>query len=296
MNNKKLFSAFYSTDIELHEDKIKFRNRILKYLEDFVRRSFPYQTYLKCRSEMGISLKTIPHPQHPYEVIYCIEDTFNSADTPITDILDLITVVYDSVADSLLNSTLDKDTLETFISEVNRLFQEESMCYVIHDNGCVRFYPDEEFHQAVRCTLTILNKPAYADNLTAFNNVLEELYKHHSKESPINELFKCIETFILSIIKDKSYNRLNNSSSDKLMNKIDGYVNSDSSYAPHDKESVTIFRGILLKWVEICHKYRHGKANQVNHDVPTELFNQIFSMGISIFRFLLEMDAKYNIK
>lgn len=71
MNDKKLFSAFYSTDIKLHEDKIKFRNRILKYLEDFVRRCFPYQTYLKCRSEMGTSLKTIPHPRHPYEVIYC---------------------------------------------------------------------------------------------------------------------------------------------------------------------------------------------------------------------------------
>lgn len=32
MNDKKLFSAFYSTDIEVHEDKIKFRNRILGHV------------------------------------------------------------------------------------------------------------------------------------------------------------------------------------------------------------------------------------------------------------------------
>ncbi|MES2219279.1 MAG: hypothetical protein V4501_12820 [Pseudomonadota bacterium] len=294
MSNEKLFSKFYTVETTQNEDKPKFRARILKYLEDFVRRCFPENTNRLCRTEMGINLKHIPNPRIPNRVTYCIEDTFIALE--ITDILDFISVVYDSVAPEIPSSSLDKDTLEIFIKDINRIFQEESMCYILHDNGRVRYYPDEEFHQAVKCTLAVLNKPKYADNLKSFNDVLDDLYKNHGKESPIHEFFKCVETFVLSLINDNKFKILNDSSVDTLMKKITSNTDSDPAYAPHDKEAASNIRGIFSKWVGMCHKYRHGKADQTNNNVPTELFNQIFSTGISIFRFLLEIDDKYNIK
>lgn len=80
------------------------------------------------------------------------------------------------------------------------------------------------------------------------------------------------------------------------MNKVKECIDSDSSYEAHDKEAASHIRGIFSKWVSMCHKYRHGKANQANNSVPPELFNFIFTEGISIFRFLLEINDKYAIR
>ncbi|MDP1603881.1 MAG: hypothetical protein Q8M03_11515 [Legionella sp.] len=294
MNNSQIFSKFYSIDTTRNEDKPKFRNRVLKYLEDFTRRCFPHATYMHCRSEMGISLKFIKNPDHPRSVIYCIEDTFNKQDTPISDILDFITIVHDSVT-SQPDSPLEKNTIAKFIDEINRIFHEESMCYVLQDNGRVRYYPDEEFHQAVKCSLLVLNKPKYTDNLKTFNNVLDGLYKNHSKESPIQEFFKCVETFTLTLINTTKPNRLNDESIKKLMVIVNSKINSDPCYATHNKEASANISNIFSNWVSMSHKYRHGKSGQTNNDVPSELFNQIFSTGISIFRWLLELDDKYQL-
>jgi len=293
MSDNQLFSQFYSADANVYEDKQKFRNRVLKYLEDFTQRCYPRDTYLLCRSKIGITLKTT---SLPHGLLYNIEDTFNITSTPISVILDFITVVYDSIVPHLSEQILEKDTLKKFIHNINEIFQEESMCYVLHDNGRVRYYPDEEFHRAVKATLVVLSKTKYTDNLKTFNDVLDELYNNHSKESPIHELFKCIEAFVLSCIRDKKFKQLNDSSIDKLLNTVTCNINLDPLYAEHDKEAAGHMANILKNWAKMCHKYRHGKADQTNNNVPPELFNLIFSTGISIFRFLLELDDKYNLK
>lgn len=169
MNDKKLFSKFYSTEVTRNEDKSKFRNRVLKYLEDHVRGGSPASINLLCRSEMGVDIKVVKGDRHAHDVKYYIEDTFGNLD--ISEILDFITIVYDAEQEYLPDSTFPKDRLDKFVKNINRIFQEESMCYVLNENGRVRYYPDEEFHQLVKSTLIILNKSKYADNLRAFNEV-----------------------------------------------------------------------------------------------------------------------------
>lgn len=175
-------------------------------------------------------------------------------------------------------------------------FLSFEMCYVLHDNGRVRYYPDDEFYKSVKTTLVILSKPQYSDILKLFNEVLDNFYENRNKESPVHAFFACLETFALSLINDNRFNRLNDSSVDTLMNKIEGCVNADPSYAKHNKEAASCMRGIFLKWIGMCHKYRHGKPHQINNDVPPELFNFIFTLGVSTFRFLLEINDKYAIK
>lgn len=86
---------------------------------------------------------------------------------------------------------------------------KKNLCaYVLHENGRVRYYPDEEFQKLTKCTLVILNKPKYSSNLDAFNDALDDFYKNPNKESPIRKLFICIETFVLSVIHDQKYKHL----------------------------------------------------------------------------------------
>ncbi len=296
MDDRKLFSQFYSADTTRNEDKPKFRNRVLKYLEDHVRSGFPNLVNKLCRSKMGIDIKSIKGDRYRDHVIWCVEDTFKGSGVSISEILDFISVVYDAEEEHIPGSSLPVSRLKDFVDAINRIFQEESMCYVLHDNGRVRYYPDEEFHRAVKATLVVLNKPQYQDNLKLFNDVLDDLYKNHGKELPVHEFFKCVEILALSLINDNKFKILNDSSVDALMNKITDLINADSLYVAHDKEAVLSIRGIFSKWVSMCHKYRHGKADQVNNDVPAELFNFIFTVGISIFRFLLQINDKYTMK
>lgn len=294
MGDNKLFSKHYSEDSTRHEDKKKFRNRILKYLEDFVNAGWPHDTYRHCRTEMGIDLKYEQKAGNAHFHRYLVEDTFNNSDTPITDILDFISVVYDS----LLPHKNELDTekrLITYVNEINRIFKEESMCYVLHENGRVRYYPDDEFHSLVKSTLTVLSNSKYQDNLKLFNLVLDEAYKNQGKESPIRDLFHCVEVITLSLLNNNKFKILNESSIDTLMNVITDRTKQDSSFTDNDREALSNMSNIFFKWVTMCHKYRHGKPEQSNHDVPTLQFNFIFSAGISIFRFLLEVDDKYQL-
>lgn len=290
MSDDALFSQFYFPETTRHEDKVKFRNRLLLYIEDFVNSGWPKDTYDLCRYQLGISIKRDVSGNHLW-----IEQTFNKQEIDISQILDFISVVYDSLLPHLNGSYSSQPKLNELIEKINRIFQEESMCYILTDNGRVRFYPDEEFHQLVKCTLSVLNKPKYKPNLDSFNDVLDELYKNHGKESPIVELFKCLETFVLTILKDKKYNRLNDNSIDKFIGMAENNNQIVNIYSSNDCEALQNFPAIFKKWVSASHKYRHGKADQVNNSVPTELFNLIFSQGVSIFRFLLELDDKYTL-
>lgn len=57
MDDRKLFSQFYSSEMTRNEDKPKFRNRLLKYLEDLVNSGWPGDTFRLCRHVMGIDIK-----------------------------------------------------------------------------------------------------------------------------------------------------------------------------------------------------------------------------------------------
>jgi len=151
MNNNKLFSQHYFGDNTRYEDKPKFRLRILKCLEDFTNANHPQLIYLKCRSQMGLDIEktTTVSPRYKtiYQNTYHVEKLF--AEKPITDILDFIGTCFNALAPNQNNNQHLKESLKRFVQEINLIFREESMCYVLHDDGQVRYYPDEEFHQLI---------------------------------------------------------------------------------------------------------------------------------------------------
>lgn len=57
MSDDSLFSQFYFPESTRHEDKTKFRNRLLLYLEDFVNSGWPSDTYNQCRYQLGITIE-----------------------------------------------------------------------------------------------------------------------------------------------------------------------------------------------------------------------------------------------
>lgn len=292
MSNTKIFSKHYSKDIEKHKDKPKFRARILRYLEDFNQCGFPHDTYLLCRHELGIDI--IMQKKEPRQTTYKIVDTFKESN--IETILDLITIVHDANKKKYEENKIDIN-ISTFYSTVNSIFREESMCYTLNDKGRVRYYPDEEFQKNVENTLETLNNPKFSREAAQFNSILDDLYKNPNTELPIENLFDCIESLVLSKINDSKYNRLNEASIDKLMNIITTCISTDPTYTIHDIEIFTSHQvnKMLLTWAISCHKYRHGKQGQENKNVPNELFNYLFSHGVSNLRILLQLFDKFQL-
>lgn len=296
MKDKKLFSQYYSTDNSTYKDKPRFRLRLLKYLEDFVNTNDSQLISRKCRSKMGLDIKKTQissRQAHRLEFHYAVEQLF--IDKPITDILDFAGVCYYALAPHQAQNPYLVSTLLTYKEEVNSIFREESMCYELNDAGDIRYYPDEEFQKLIQCSLLNLNKPKYNDNLTAFNETLDDFYKNHGTESPIIKLFKTIETFVLSILNDQKYNRLCNQTTEKIIELANNKSKQDSTFTDNDREAIFEFKDTFNGWIKMCHKYRHGKPNQQNIPLPPSLFNLIFSVGISILRFLLELDDKYQL-
>lgn len=96
MTSKRLFIQYYSTDATKYEDKKKFRDRMVKYLHDAINEYDPKSTQKLCRQQMGITIPALPNSNNLLELIYVVESEFSKIDTKINDILDLITVTYDS--------------------------------------------------------------------------------------------------------------------------------------------------------------------------------------------------------
>lgn len=72
MNDKKIFSKYYSSDSSRYEDKPRFRDRILKYMEDYINSedSLGSVVFRKCRSEMGLNLI---RAEGVYGYVYLVE-------------------------------------------------------------------------------------------------------------------------------------------------------------------------------------------------------------------------------
>lgn len=294
MIKEALCSLHYSTDKTRYEDKEKFRRRLLMYLEDFVNAGWPGDTYRLCRWVMAIDIKKETSKNNPRDQYYCIEATFNNPYRNIVDLLDFISVVYDSQYIHTHEGYGEKP-LNDFVETINNIFQEESMCYVLHDNGRVRYYPDEESHQLTKSTLLFLNNPKYVHHLSAFNEALELTYNHRNKDMAVWSLFSCLEKFVLYLIDNNSFKMLNESSIDKLKQLIETKIEQDTTCTINDKDVFLSFKPDFKAWADMCHKYRHEAADKISKNVPPAIFNYILSKGISIYRFLLELDHTYQI-
>lgn len=288
MKDMKKFSVYYAKNDEIHTDTPEFRDRMLKYLEDIFNSGYLLEFYTACRKELGVEIDFRPG-QHAKVVInkYYFEEAFKNV--AIEKILNSITVIYNIIANH--RDALGDRRLEDFVRECNSILQEELISYIVYDDGRVRYYPDEEVHKQIKCTLLILAKEEYKIYLEMFNDVLDELYKNHNHESPIPQLFYLIETFILSHTTGNSGNVLNKESINSFMDRVK--QNVVKSYST---EEINIFektREIFINWVGAANKYRHGKKDQENKAVPEELFIYLFSTGVSILRFILDMRFKF---
>jgi len=296
MTETQYFSKYYSEDSTRYEDKDKFRNRVIMYLHDEVQKGSPRTTYTLCRQKLGINIpiSTVDPVRHAYR--YEVEKTFNQTNISVSDILDFISVVFDSWEQGKKdNETFFKKMQEQFIEKINEIFQEESMCYVLHENGLVRYYPDNEFFSLIKSTLTTLNNPNYSEQLETFNSILDDFYKNRNTESPIQKLHKFVESFSLSIVGSR-FNVLNENATEEMIKKIQLLLKKSTEYTSNDISAVLHFKEQLFKWTKMCHKYRHGKGSQGHQNVPEELFNYIFSSGVSLYRMLINLDEKYSLR
>jgi hypothetical protein len=288
MKDMKKFSVYYAKNEEMHTDTPEFRDRMLKYLEDVFNSGYPLEFYTACRKELGIDIDFRPG-QHAKILInkYYFEEALKNVD--IKKILTSITVIYNVMANH--RDTWGNQKLDDFVNGCNSILQEESMCYIVYEDGKVRYYPDEEAHKQIKCTLLILSKEEYKKYLNMFNDVLDELYKNHNHESPVSQLFYLIEAFILSNTTGNSGNVLNKSSIDNFMDKAK--QNADKIYSTEEINILEKTRDIFINWVGGANKYRHGKKDQENKVVPEELFIYLFSTGVSILRFILDIHFKF---
>jgi len=77
---------------------------------------------------MGVDIIRRPKERVPNQSYFCVEETFKSADIPVKDILDFISVVYDSLFLRQDDKTVSsKDKIVELIERVNCIFHEESM-------------------------------------------------------------------------------------------------------------------------------------------------------------------------
>lgn len=303
MDDNKKFSTFYSKETEKHYDSPGFRRRLLFYLEDLMNNSFPTVIAEYSRRDIGIDIKkeievlSDKYPRtsfHKYNLYKAYENS------EIENILDLITIVFNAFSESQnkgIKPVVNNISMDDYIDIVNEIFREELLFYCLNDAGGVRFYPDEEFQANIVSTIKYLSKPKYKSYLNKINDVLDKLSKYRNTELPIREIFVCLESISLDFVKDKSKpNRLNESLIKKICGIIMENVNSDSLYSENDKLLIEEnFSGSFYEVVKMCHKYRHGKEKQDNHNVPEELFNMLFSQCINYIRLLIELDNKYSL-
>jgi hypothetical protein len=136
----------------------------------YLDRGKPVQDSPRMRHRIGALLEEYPHQvMHDLgqyverrlgiEARYITPAFLKRAD--LRDVLDIVTVTHDFLSRKSLGT-------RGWTANVNIIFDEENVPYMVDDEGGVHFRVDEEFARAIAATIAVLKNTKYANFLDAF--------------------------------------------------------------------------------------------------------------------------------
>lgn len=266
------FSTLYEAPSELSKDSPQLRKRLARKLYRTAGERIIYKLSQHLNDELCLEFFNSNSQQS-------WEDTFKRAS--LGQVLSAIT----EVPRVLRQERHSSFHLPSYLSEVNRIFQEESAAYYADDRAVVHPRPDEVYRRSYSATVAGLSRAG----LEAAAAEVEKADRH-LLEDPVDwgravySVFMACENIFKVATEAKSLNH--HAFKDKLLPVLEKRYEGEP-------EKVTAFNTSLVSgfydWISACHEYRHASGEAMVSPPPPELAMQAISNGYSYARWLAEI-------
>lgn len=272
-----LFTHVYLDRTHKNQDSKKFRKRIGTFCHN-------RSTYPAGNLRLGdfLILEKGIHIAGSGKTYY-LDEFFQKIN--INDVLDVITLVWKFYEGSrVFAECVD------WIDFVQRVLQEENLCYYLDDKCGVHRLVDEEFNHNRVSTLAGLQDSKYSGVRDAFEHAFQELDSNppHTKDA-VRSIFESIEILVKLMVVT---NNLNKSVVQKALKEKVLEVYKDDPTAKNSVEKM--FDGFGF-WVDAIHNYRHGQGVPEPVEPPMDFAVYVLSSGASFLRWLLEIDKAISV-
>jgi hypothetical protein len=264
------YSQLYIDQPNPLPDSARARHRVSKLLEKVTNsREHAYHLGEFLEAELGISINVA---NHTHWERFC-------AKAAIRDFLDAITLTDTYLHRSGLNVAFWR-------SGVRRIFVEEHLSYEIDDNCTVHPFVDKEFQRNRHAAVACLQDPRYANSLTAFERISDEL----SSQPPNGKdawraIFAAVEGLFRLMFA--SAHQLN---SDAVETNLTPLVRKLYGADIIAVRAATKQIASLKDWVDASHNYRHEPGSEEPVQPPIDLAILAIANGTSFLRWLIGLD------
>jgi hypothetical protein len=205
----------------------------------------------------------------------------------LADVLDAVTLVYQFLVEKKSRGIRSVSAPELWISEVNNIFREENVHYIVDDRGGVHFKFDDEFARNAAAAIAVLQLPRYANARDAFERGMAALASAPPDgKSAIRGVFSATECiFRLMLPKVPRLGAAELEGLSPLLDKL--YANENTA-----RRASTKLLGSLKDWTDAAHFYRHEEGAQEVAQPPLNLAIYLVSGGASHLRWLAELDTQ----
>ncbi len=205
----------------------------------------------------------------------------------LRDLLATVTVAYQFLIKKARSGLRDTRSAERWLSESDRIFREENVCYRVDSRGGVHFSIDEEFERNRAATISSLTGPRYANVLDQFENAYTQLAETPPNgKNAIWAVFAAQEGLFRLMFPGAP--RLSASEVDKyLSSTTQRLYSTDPTALRSAAKVITSFK----EWVDAVHFYRHESGKEDVAQPPLTLAINLISLGASYLRWLAEIDA-----
>jgi hypothetical protein len=261
------FSHIYLERGEPRQDSRRMRRRLGELVF-----ATPYMNdglMAAVRREMGLD---VPYPARWPDYLETIE---------LVDFLDLITVAYrDLVARNYRTSAAQ------WLREVQRIFDEQNVHYVLDAVGGVHYAVDREFAFAREAAIAALRLPRYANALDAFERGMDAIgAAQPDGKGAIRGVFASAEG-LFRLLAPRAP-RLGGA---ELREHLTPVI--ERLYTETSRRSSLKMLASLSDWVDAAHFYRHEEGAEEVAQPPLEIAVHIVACGAAHIRWLAELDAQ----
>lgn len=198
---------------------------------------------------------------------------------PLHKVLDTITVAYREMVASGRQGD--------FISQANRIFQEENIAYEIDEEGGVHPVIDRAYAATKQTAILGMSEPRYALSLARIEEVDVALMASPPNYiQAIRSVFGANENLFKLVFEKPRLDR--QSATDEIGRLI------QKIYANHptmQRSSAQVLQS-FAKWIDAAHHYRHEEGAEEPSQPADELAIVLISEGMSFVRWLVAIDKK----
>jgi hypothetical protein len=206
------------------------------------------------------------------------------------DFLDLFTVACRFLTKKRRSSQgmYDPSAKEHLLSETNRIFVEERLCYEIDSGGGVHFRVDADFAAATNAAIAALGDSRYANAREQFEAAMAALSKATiDGKQGIRGVFNATEC-VFKLMYKQSPRLARGEVSTYLKPTVKTVHAADPTALKTAVKSLEAFGA----WVDACQNYRHEQGVEEPSQPPLDLAVQLISVGSGYLRWLISIDQQ----